>query len=173
MHIFEAKWRLLCLFPSNIFTQWPHFGRPFLKAFKRRSYSVGTQNFVSLIKMFSSIHFNNLVGMKTKRANVNRKVRKLGNITLGISPDIPQFWLHHVMCFDQSRARKKYLMDYNSSYGPFRHKLKRTFLWLIDNISVIKMEHEHLSSHRTSHVFKHFQNSESCRASNSADYFKV
>ena len=29
--------------------------------------------------------------LKAKRANVNRKVRKLGNITWGISYDIPQF----------------------------------------------------------------------------------
>ena len=58
------------------------------------------------LKMFSAIHFNNLLGMKTKRANVNRKVRKLGNITWGISSDIPQFWLHQVTCLDQSRSRK-------------------------------------------------------------------
>ena len=38
-------------YPSNIFTQRPHFGRPFLKAFKRRSNSVGAQNIVSLFKM--------------------------------------------------------------------------------------------------------------------------
>ena len=44
---------------SNIFTQGPHFGRPFLKALKRHSNSVGAQNIVSLFKMFSSIHFNN------------------------------------------------------------------------------------------------------------------
>ena len=93
-------------YPSNIFTQRQHFGRPFLQAFKGRSNSYGTQNIVSLFKMFSFIHLNNLVGMKTKCANVNRKVRKLGNITWGISPDNPQFWLHHVMCFDQSHVRK-------------------------------------------------------------------
>jgi len=33
--------------------------------------------------------------------------------------------------------------------------------------------HEHLSSDRSSHVFKHLQNSESCRAACSADYFTV
>ena len=129
-------------YPSNIFYARPHFGEPFLKAFKRQVNSVRAQNIVSLFKMFSSIHFNNLSGMKTKRANVNRKVRKmgnqnsisvfqvftfihfnnllgikakranvnlkvrkLGNITWGIS-DIPQFWLHHVTCLDQSRAGK-------------------------------------------------------------------
>ena len=42
--------------------------------------SVGAQNI-----MFSSIHFNNLLEIKVKRANVNCKVRKLGNITWGIS----------------------------------------------------------------------------------------
>ena len=65
--------------------------------------------------MFSFIHFNNLLGVTAKRANVNRKVRKLGNITWGISSDIPQFWLHHVTCLDQSRARKIFV-DYNSGY---------------------------------------------------------
>ena len=39
-----------------------------------------SQNIVGLFKMFSSIRFNNL--MQTKYVNVNRKVRKLGNITL-------------------------------------------------------------------------------------------
>ena len=73
LHIFEAKWRLLRFI--NLFTR-PHFGRPFLKAFK--SNSVGAQNIVSLFKMFSSSHFNNLLGIKTKRANVNREDRKLG-----------------------------------------------------------------------------------------------
>ena len=56
--------------------------------------------------MFSFIHFNNLLGIQAKRLNVNRKVRKLGNITWGISSDIPQFWLHQVTRLDQSRARK-------------------------------------------------------------------
>ena len=50
------------------------FGRPFLKAFKRQINSVGAQNIVSLFKMISPIHFNNIFGMKTKCANVNRKV---------------------------------------------------------------------------------------------------
>ena len=93
-------------YPSNIFYTRPHFGRPFLRAFKRHRNSVSAQNITSLFKVFSFIHFNNLHGIKAKRANVNRKVRKLGNITWGISSDIPQFWLHHVTCFDQSRARK-------------------------------------------------------------------
>ena len=59
----------------------PHFGRPFLKAFKRQKNSVSAQNIISLFKVFSFIHFNNLLGIKAKRANVDRKVRKLGNIT--------------------------------------------------------------------------------------------
>ena len=124
-----SKDKYLCIFlkpngcycayyPSNIFFTKPQFGRPLLKAFKRQRNSVSAQNIISLFKVFSFIYFNNLLGTKTKRANVNRKVLKLGNITWGISPDIPQFWLHHVMCFDQSRARKifdeKYLMDYKS-----------------------------------------------------------
>ena len=93
-------------YPSNLFTQGLHFGRRFLKTFKRQSNSVGPQNIVSLFKVFTSIHFKNLLRMKTKRANVNREVRKLGNITWGISSDIPQFWLHHMTCLDQSRVRK-------------------------------------------------------------------
>ena len=67
------------------------FWEPFLKSFKRQSNLVGAQNIVSLFKMFSCIHFNNLLGIKTKRANVNCKVEKLGNITWGISSDVPQF----------------------------------------------------------------------------------
>ena len=39
-----------------------HFGRPSLKDFKRRSNSVGAQNTVNLFKLFSTIHFNNLLG---------------------------------------------------------------------------------------------------------------
>ena len=81
------------------------FGRPFIKTFKRQIYSVGAQNIVSLLKMFSSIHFSNLSGMKSKRTNANRKVQKLENITWGISSDIPQFWLHHVTCLGHSRAK--------------------------------------------------------------------
>ena len=82
------------------------FWETFLKVFKRQINSVSAQNIISLFKVFSFIHFNNLLGIKTKRANVNRKVLKLGDITWGISSDIPQFWLHHVTCLDQSRARK-------------------------------------------------------------------
>ena len=111
-----SKDKYLCIFlkpngcycvyyPSNIFFTRPHFGRPFLKAFKRQRNSVA-QNIISLFKVSSFIHVNYLLGIKTKRANVNRKVRKLGNISWGISSDIPQFQLHHVTCLDQSRARK-------------------------------------------------------------------
>ena len=81
-------------------------GGPFSELFRRQSNSVGAQNIFSLFKMLSSVYFNDFVGIKTKRANVNRKVRKLGNITWGISPDIPQCWVHHVMCFDQLRVQK-------------------------------------------------------------------
>ena len=95
-------------YPSNIFFRRLHFVRLFLKAFKRQRKSVSAQNIISLLKLFSFIHFNNLVGIKAKRANVNRRVPKLGNITWGISSDIPQFWLHHVTCLDQSRARKMF-----------------------------------------------------------------
>ena len=89
MHMFEAKWMLLCLLSFKYFFKRPHFERPFLKAFKRQRNSVSSQNIISLFKMFSFIHFNNLLKIKAKRANVNRKVRKLGNITWGISSDIP------------------------------------------------------------------------------------
>ena len=67
---------------------------------------MSAQNIISLFIVFSFIHFYNLLGIKAKRANVNRKVRKLGNITWGISSDIPQVWLRHVTCLDQSRAGK-------------------------------------------------------------------
>ena len=106
VHIFEAKWMLLCLLSFNYFFRRPHFGRPLLKAFKRQIKSDSAQNIISLLKVFSFIHFHNLFGIKAKRANINRRVPKLGNITWGISSDIPQFWLHHVTYLDQSRARK-------------------------------------------------------------------
>ena len=97
-----SKDKYLCIFlkpigcycvyhPLNIFFTRPHFGRHFLKAFKRQRNSVSNQNIISLFKVFSFIQFNNLLGIKTKRANVNLKVRNLGNITWGISSDIPQF----------------------------------------------------------------------------------
>ena len=79
VHIFEAKWM------RKYFFRRPHFGRPFLKAFKRQIKSDSVQNIISLLKVFSFIHFNNLLGIKAKRANVNRRVPKLGNITWGIS----------------------------------------------------------------------------------------
>ena len=81
-------------------------GDLFSKLFKRQRNSVSAQNIITLFKVFSFIHFNNLLGIQAKRANVNRNVRKLGNITWGIYSDIPQFCLHHVACLDQSRARK-------------------------------------------------------------------
>ena len=48
-----------------------NFGRPCLKALKLGSNSVGAQNTVSLFKMFGTIHFNKLLGIKAKRANLN------------------------------------------------------------------------------------------------------
>ena len=74
VHIFEVKWRLLCLLSFKYFFTRPHFGRPFLKAFKLQRNSVSAQTIISLFKVFSFIHFNTLLGIKTKRANVNRKV---------------------------------------------------------------------------------------------------
>ena len=82
VHIFEVKWMLLCLLSFKYFFRRPHFGRPFLRLLNVKE---------SLLKVFSFIHFNNLLGIKAKRAKVNRRVRKLGNITWGISSDIPNF----------------------------------------------------------------------------------
>ena len=86
-----SKDKYLCIFlkpngcycvyyPSNILFTRAHFGRPFSKLFKRQRNSVSTQNIISLFKVLSFVHFNNLRGIKAKRADVNRKVRKLGNI---------------------------------------------------------------------------------------------
>ena len=50
-------------YPSNIFFTRPYFGRPFLKAFKRQRNSVSAQNIISLFKVLSFIHFNNLLGI--------------------------------------------------------------------------------------------------------------
>ena len=72
--IFQEKYPCIFLKPdesycvyysSDIFAQGRILGDLFSKAFKRQSNSVGAQNIVSLFKMFSSIHFNNLLGMKT------------------------------------------------------------------------------------------------------------
>ena len=93
-------------YPSNIFFTSCVLGDVFSKLFKRQRNSVSAQNFISLFKVFSFIHFENLLVIRAKRANVNCKVRRLGNITWGISSDIPHFWLRHVTCLDQSRARK-------------------------------------------------------------------
>ena len=62
------------------FLQGRVLGDLFSKLFKRQRNSVSAQNIISLFKVFSFIHFNNLLGIQAKRANVNRKVRKLGNI---------------------------------------------------------------------------------------------
>ena len=104
VHIFEAKWMLLRLLSFKYFLQGRVSGDLLSKLFKRQRNSVSSQNIISLFKVFSFIHFDNLLGIKAKRADVSRKVRKLGNITWGISSDIPQFWLRHVTCLDQSRA---------------------------------------------------------------------
>ena len=112
-----SKDKYLCIFSRQMeaivfiilqifFLQGRVLGDLFSKRFERQRNSVSAQNIISLFKVLSFIHFNNLPGIKAKRANVNRKVRKLGNITRGISSDIPQFWLHHETCLDQSRARK-------------------------------------------------------------------
>ena len=63
----------MCIILQIFFTR-PHFGRPFLKVFKRQRNSVSAQNIISLFEVFSFIHFNNLLGIKAKRANVNRNV---------------------------------------------------------------------------------------------------
>ena len=77
--------------------------------------------------MFSSIHFNNLLGIKIKRANVNREVRKLGNIT----------WGNHLMCpsfgcitsrVSKNRVREKHLMDYNRRYSYLFVTIQRLFV---------------------------------------------
>ena len=78
MHSFEAKRRLLCLLSFKYFKQSRILGDLFVLT--SRYNCVGAQNFVSLLKMFSSIYFNNLLGVKTKRANIDGNIGKLGNI---------------------------------------------------------------------------------------------
>ena len=41
----------------------------FSKLFKRKRNSVSAQNIISLFKVLSFIHFNNLLGLKAKRAH--------------------------------------------------------------------------------------------------------
>ena len=83
MHIFQAEWMLVCLLSFKYFFIRPHFGRPFLKAFKRQSNSVSAKNIISLFKVFNSIHFNNLLGIKAKRANEKSQSSKTGEYHLG------------------------------------------------------------------------------------------
>lgn len=46
--------------------------------------------------------------MKTERANIKRWFWKLGNITWGMSCNVPQLWVHHVTCLDRiTRDEKK------------------------------------------------------------------
>ena len=61
-------------YPSNIFFTRPRFGDLFSKLLKRQRNSVSAQNSISPFKVFSFIHLNNLLGIKAKLANVNRKV---------------------------------------------------------------------------------------------------
>ena len=70
-------------YPSNIFffTR-SHFGRPFLKAFKRQRNSVSAQNIISLFKVFSFIHLNNLLEIKAKRERKSQS-SKTGEYHLG------------------------------------------------------------------------------------------
>ena len=67
-------------YPSNIFFLEGRILGDLLKAFKRQRKSASAQNIISLLKVLRLIHFNNLLGIKAKRANVNRRVPKLGNI---------------------------------------------------------------------------------------------
>ena len=66
------------------FLQGRVLGDLFSKLFTRQRNSVSAQNIISLFKVFSFIHCNNLLRIKAKRANVNRKIQKLGNITWGL-----------------------------------------------------------------------------------------
>ena len=98
-----SKDKYLCIFlkpngcycvyyPSNIFfLQGRVLGDLFSKLFIRQRSSVRAQNIISLFKVFSFIHFNNLLGIQAKRTNVNRKVRKLGNITWEYHLIFPSF----------------------------------------------------------------------------------
>lgn len=66
---------VVLIFPHIFLHKATRFERPFLKAVKCQSnnYSVRLQNIVCLFKLFSSIEFNNFLGMKTKNAYVNHK----------------------------------------------------------------------------------------------------
>ena len=88
MHIFKAKWMLLCLLSFKYFFYKAAFWDLFSKLFKN---SVSAQNITSLFKVFSFIHFNNLLRIKAKRANVSRKVQNLGNITWEYHLIFPSF----------------------------------------------------------------------------------
>ena len=73
-------------YPSNIFLE----GRILGDLLSRLFFSA--QNIISLLKVFSFIRFNNLLGIKAKRAHVNRRVPKLWNITWGIFNNYSPKW---------------------------------------------------------------------------------
>ena len=99
-----------CLYyPSNTFKQ----GRSILETFSK-NYLTSYQlcrcvKFPILFTMFSSFHLNILLGMKTKRANINRKIWKHGNITWGI--------FGHLTRLGQSRTRKIIWWTISSDIG--------------------------------------------------------
>ena len=68
VHIFEAKW-----IKYIFFLQGRILGDLSKKICQR-------SNIISLLKVFSFIHLYDLLGIKAKRAKVNRRVPKLGNI---------------------------------------------------------------------------------------------
>ena len=62
VHIFEAKWMLLCLLSFKYFVYKAAFRETFSqKLFKRQRNSVSAQNIISLFKVFSFIRFDNLL----------------------------------------------------------------------------------------------------------------
>ena len=81
LYIFLKPNGCYCVYyPSNIFLQGCILGDLFSELVNVKEIFVSAQNIISLFKVFNFIHFSNLLGIKAKRANVNRKVRKLGNI---------------------------------------------------------------------------------------------
>ena len=78
-------------YPSNIFSRGCILRDLFLKVLNVKVILSALKILLVCSKWFVVLILKNFLGIKTKRAHINRKVQKLGNITWGISSDIPQF----------------------------------------------------------------------------------
>ena len=80
-----------CVYPSNIFKQGCTISETFSGNSLTAKQLYSRLKHLILFKIFSSISLSNLPGMKTKCANIHRKILKTGEYFWGIFSDIQQF----------------------------------------------------------------------------------